>query len=116
MSDSQTVKTWIGNKERGKLKFADNPAKYDYYQKIVTDDTLVEWQTKLNKIVPILKKSFKANLPLNFHFVENDTHDWMFLNIRKGFNILKPNVAQIESHIVGSTLDVEKWDGIKQKI
>jgi len=112
-SDCKTVKTWTWNKEREELKFADNPKEYNYYQKVITDDTLVKWQTKLKNIVPILKENFKSTLPLNFHFVENDTQDWSFLNIRKGFDILQPNAPKIESHVIRSILDIEKWDGIK---
>jgi diadenosine tetraphosphate (Ap4A) HIT family hydrolase len=113
-SDNETVKTWTWNKERKELKFEDEPKEYNYYQKVTTDDTLVLWQRKLKNIVPVLREKFNSALPLNFHFVENDSQDWSFLNIRKGFDILQPKAIQIESHVVSSISDIEKWDGIKQ--
>ncbi|MDR0681147.1 MAG: helix-turn-helix domain-containing protein [Dysgonamonadaceae bacterium] len=112
--DNKTAKAWIWNKERTKLKFADNPKEHNDYQKVTADNTLVEWQTKLNDVVSILKKHFKFVLPLNFHFVEDDTKDWSFLNIRKGFSIVQqPKAVQMERYVIGSILDIEKWDGIK---
>jgi len=111
--DNKTVKTWIWNEEREKLKFADIPKDYSYYQKVTTNNILVEWQAKLNNVVSILRENFKSELPLNFHFVENDTQGWSFLNIRKGFNILQPKAVQIESHVISSISDIGTWDGIK---
>jgi diadenosine tetraphosphate (Ap4A) HIT family hydrolase len=112
-SDDKIAKTWIWNHEREILKFEDNPKDCNYYQSVTTDATLVEWQTKLKDIVSVLRDNFKYALPLNFHFVENDAHEWSFLNIRKGFDVLRPKTVQIESHIIRSISDIENWDGIK---
>lgn len=112
-SDNKNVKTWVWGEERENLKFADSPENYNYYQKITIDDTLVDWQTKLNCVVCILREKFKSDLPLNFHFVEDDTQDWSFLNIRKGFDILQVKTVQIESHVISSISDVVNWDGVK---
>lgn len=111
-SDFKKVKTWIWNKKRNNLKFADLDFS-EKYQEVVSDDVLVEWQMKLSSVVKILRDTFKAKLPLNFHFVENDSKNWTFLNIRKGFDIIVPKESSNDNHIVSNLFDLEKWDGKK---
>lgn len=109
-SDEDILKTWVWNKERDNIKFVDEISNTEEYRNVLGNDTLLEWQLKLSSIIPILKEKFKNELPLNFHFVENENKEWSFLNIRQGFIVNSTGVTQMQSHVITSISDIDNWD------
>lgn len=112
-SDENTLKTWVWNKKREGLKINGEKSDLDKYEVVLSENILVEWQLKLNKILPILRLKFKKDLPLNFHFVEDENSEWSFLNIRDGFELQSPEIKQSNTHIISNKNDISGWDGKK---
>jgi diadenosine tetraphosphate (Ap4A) HIT family hydrolase len=69
-----------------------------------------QWSERLASILDVLRRDFKAALPLNFHFVEDNDRRWYFLNVRRGFALDMPAVAQRPPHVVREAADLDHWD------
>jgi hypothetical protein len=72
--------------------------------------TMKQWTERLNTITEELRRDFRAALPLNFHFVEDSARRWFFLNVRRGFHLDMPAVAQLPPHVVKDVADLDTWD------
>lgn len=71
------------------------------------------WVRKLRPILETLRRDFRSELPINVHFVEDNTQRWHFLNVRAGFHETPHNdrVAVQEPHPIASLIDLAGWDG-----
>ena len=95
----------------------DRPARFAYPEgwqeetiKAIPTANIKQWAERLSSVIGILRHDFEAALPLNFHFVEDSNSRWYFLNVRRGFALDMPAVAQLPPHVVREAGDLDKWD------
>lgn len=71
-----------------------------------------EWINRLETYVTSIRKDFDNMLPLNFHFVEDENHNWNFLNIRYAEEIEEFIGDQTDFFIVEDYHDFKDWDKV----
>ena len=73
------------------------------------------WAEKFQSIVATLRRDFQLQLPINVHFVEDNTQKWHFLNVRAGFYATPSDngVRVAEPHPIASLSDLNDWDGTR---
>jgi len=104
------AKCWrVTNARLAKYEFSDGMKQV--WVGAVQRDTLREWGTRLRTVCSILRRDYLAQLPLNFHFVEDEAGRWQFLNIRRGFPVAAEDTHCADPHVVSNLADLSKWDG-----
>lgn len=74
-------------------------------------DTMGQWRENFRDARRILERKFSAHLPLNAHFIADDSSEWSFLNIRKIKQLKRISTHRRGTyHIVTSINDLKSWD------
>lgn len=73
------------------------------------------WAEKFIPILAILRRDFQSQLPINVHFVEDNSQKWHFLNVRAGFRATDSDTGLhvSEPYPVASIDDLNHWDGVR---
>ena len=73
------------------------------------------WAEKFQSVLVTLRRDFQTQLPINVHFVEDNTQKWHFLNVRAGFHAKASDnsVRSAELHPIASLSDLDGWDGAR---
>lgn len=85
----------------------------DFIEEIkpVSFSDMEKWLERSNGAVSLIRNRFAASLPLNVHFVEDDSGQFFFLNIRRG-NWVDFQVRGVEDmFVVKSVEDLSRWSG-----
>jgi hypothetical protein len=80
-----------------------------------TRTQLKAWNKTIATKIHFLHNKFAPFLPLNFHYVEDENNNLVFLNIRRSSCIKKISENKSFFHIVRNITDLNNWDG-KQDI
>lgn len=104
-------KAWRWKENRNNLQ-GINSEQIEELSRPISKNQIISWQSRLDNIINNLREEFFHLLPLNFHFVEVDSGNWNFLNIRPGFTLELPYLAHSEPHIIKSKKDIFSWDEV----
>ena len=107
--DDGHVRAWRCTQPRP-ARFANTDSWHEETIQPIPSSLMRQWAERLAAILGMLRRDFKASLPLNFHFVEDSGGQWHFLNVRRGFALDMPAVAQRPPHVVREAADLDKWD------
>lgn len=105
----------IFSKERVGLSISPSGS-YKTEAKPLTRNKTILVANKLTPIISTLRSDLLDALPINIHFIETNTHDWNFLNIRSGYSS-EEQTATIgrnkpsNCYIAKSIQDLSLWNG-----